>query len=318
VRRILSVVIVALFLVTAFSAWAGGGGEGEEQLHIGVAASMFDDKWMSYMNEGMSIAGEKLGVRLTMVDGRNDPSVQQSQVETLITQGVDAIVIVPVVVSVLDPVLAATEAAEIPVVAANRIPPEPNLSRLATYVGSDEYVAGTMQAEKIADLLGGKGNVVILHGELGHPAEIGRTQGNKDVLAKYSDIKIVREDTGTWQRALGLQIMENWIQANVQMDAVFANNDEMAIGAAMALEQVGMLDRVLVAGVDATPDALMLMKEGKLDVTVFQDAYTQGYEAVAAAIEAAKGEDLPKITDIPYKVVTPENVDEYLALWGIE
>jgi len=86
----------------------------------------------------------------------------------------------------------------------------------------------------------------------------------------------------------------------------------------MALEQVGMLDQVFIAGVDATPDALQFMKEGKIDVTVFQDAYGQGYGGLEAAIKAARGEELPKITDIPYQPVTPDKVDEFLALWGVE
>jgi inositol transport system substrate-binding protein len=316
-KRIVSLLIVLLFFTAAFTAFAAGESE-PDQLHIGVAAAMFDDKWMSYMNEGFRIAAEDRGVRITMVDGKNDPVVQQGQVETFITQGVDAIVIVPIQVSAIAPILDATDAAGIPLIAVNRFPEEPYFSRLATYVGSDEVFAGTVQAEKIAELLGGKGDVVIIHGELGHPAEIGRTQGNMNVFDKYPDIHVVREDTAQWQRARALELMENWIQAGFNIDAVVANNDESAIGAAMALEQVGMLDEVFIAGVDATPDALEFMRDGKIDVTVFQDAYAQGYGGIDAAIKAANGEDLPAVTDIPYQPVTPDVVDEFLALWGVE
>ncbi len=318
-KRFVSLLIVLLFLATAFSAWAGGEGEeGDDQLHIGVAAANFDDKWMSYMHDGFRMAAEEFGVRMTMVDGKNDPAVQQSQVDTFITQGVDAIVIVPVQIQTLGPILDQTDAAGIPVVSVNRIPEEPYLSRLATYVGSDEVFAGRVQGEAIAEMLGGEGDVVIIHGQLGHPAEIGRTQGNKEIFDQYPGINIVREDTSEWQRAKALELMENWIQAGFNIDAVVGNNDESAIGAAMALEQVGMLDQVFIAGVDATPDALQFMKEGKIDVTVFQDAYGQGYGGLEAAIKAARGEDLPKITDIPYQPVTPDKVDEFLALWGVE
>lgn len=319
-KRIVSLLIVLLFFATAFSAFAGAEGEdgGADQLHIGVAAANFDDKWMSYMHEGFEMAAEELGVRMTMVDGKNDPAVQQSQIDTFITQGVDAIVIVPVQIQTIEPILDVTEDAGIPLVAVNRIPEEPYLSRLATYVGSDEVFAGRVQGEAIAEMLGGEGDVVIIHGQLGHPAEIGRTQGNMEIFDQYPGINVVREDTSEWQRAKALELMENWIQAGFNIDAVVGNNDESAIGAAMALEQVGMLDEVYIAGVDATPDALQFMKEGKIDVTVFQDAYGQGYAGLEAAIKAANGEDLPKITDVPYQPVFPENVDEFLALWGVE
>lgn len=312
-----SLLLGICLVLAAGLVFAGGEQEGgEKKLHIGVAAALFDDKWMSYMHDGFRSAAEELGVRITMVDGKGDPAVQQSQIDTFITQGVDAIVIVPVQIQTLGPILDQTDAADIPLVAVNRIPDEPYLSRLATYVGSDEVFAGTVQGEKIAELLGGEGDVVIIHGQLGHPAEIGRTQGNKDVFAKYPGINVVREDTSEWQRAKALELMENWIQAGFNIDAVVCNNDESAIGAAMALEQVGMLGDVFIAGVDATPDALEFMEEGKIDVTVFQDAYGQGYGGLEAAIKAANGEDLPKIWDIPYQPVTPDVVGKFQALWG--
>jgi inositol transport system substrate-binding protein len=318
-RLVVSVMVVMLVLMATSAVWAGGQGEeGEQQLHVGVAAANFDDKWMSYMHEGFENAAEEFGIRMTMVDGKNDPAVQQGQVDTFITQGVDAIVIVPVQIQTLGPILDETEAAEIPVVVVNRRPDEPVLSRLATYVGSDEEFAGRVQGEAIAEMLGGEGDVVIIQGMLGHPGQIGRTAGNKQIFDEHPGINVVREDTSEWQRAKALELMENWIQAGFNIDAVVANNDESAIGAAMALEQVGMLDDVFIAGVDATPDALQFMKEGKIDVTVFQDAYGQGYAGVEAAIKAANGEDLPKITDVPYQPVTPDKVDEFLALWGVQ
>lgn len=313
-KRIVLLLIVVLLVMAAF---VGCQKKAEEKvLHIGVAAANFDDKWMSYMHDGFREAADEAGVKITMTDGKNDPAIQQSQIETFVTQGVDAIVIVPVQITSIGPIMDEVDKAGIPIVAVNRPPAEPYFSRLATYVGSDEVYAGTVQAEKIAELLGGEGDVVIIHGQFGHPAEQGRTQGNKDVLAGFPGITIVREDTSDWQRAKALELVENWIQSGFNIDAVLANNDESAIGAAMALEQVGLLDDVLIAGVDATPDALYNMKDGKLDVTVFQDAYGQGFGGIEAAVKAANGEDLPERWDIPYEVVTADLADEYLAKWG--
>ena len=316
-KRVL-IVAVVLFAVIGGAVFGGGQGEDGDQLHIGVATANFDDKWMSYMHEGFEEAGKELGVRVTMVDGKNDASIQQGQIDTFITQGVDAIVIVPVDAGSIGPILDETESAGIPLIAVNRKPSEENIKRLATYVGSDEVYAGTVQAEAVAEILGGEGNVVIMNGEIGHSGMIGRTQGNKDVLAQNPGMELVAEDTAEWSRALGLNLMENWIQTGMEIDAVLANNDEMAIGAIMALEQVNMLDEVVVAGVDATPDALQFMEEGKLNVSVFQNAYGQGYGGMEAAVKAAQGEDLPEITDIPFEPVLPEDVDKYKAMWGIE
>lgn len=314
IRKIVLVMLIALVFGAAFLS-ANGQEEGANQLHIGIAAASFDDKWMSYMHEGFRKAAKEAGVKITMVDGKNDSAVQQGQIDTFITMGVDAIILVPCQVQAMAPMLDQTEEAGIPVVAVNRLPAEPELSRLATFVGSNEEYAGTVQGEAIAKLLNGKGDVAIIHGQLGHPAEQGRTRGNKMVFDKYPDIHVVLEGTSEWQRAKALQLMENWIQKGTHIDAVVANNDESAIGAAMALEQVGMLDDVFIAGVDATPDALQFMKDGKIDVTVFQDAYGQGYACIGAAIKAANGEDLPKITDIPFLPVTIDKVDEFLAKW---
>ena len=317
-KKIVSILLVLVYFAIGFSAFAEGQKDsGEKQIHIGVAAALFDDKWMSYMHDGMKEAAEELGVKLTMVDAKNDPAVQQGQIDTLITKGVDAIAIVPVDQSSIGPLLDETEKAGIPMVAINRAPAEPNLSRLATYVGSDSLFAGTVQMEEVVKLLGGSGDCVIMHGGYGHEAQVNRTQGNHDVADKNAGINIVREDTGAWDRAKGLELMENWIQAGFNIDAVVSNNDEMAIGAIMALEQVGMLDDVLVAGVDATPDALRFMESGKLNVTVFQDAFGQGRGGIEAAVKAARGEELPKFIDIPYELVTPDKLDVYKAKWGM-
>ena len=109
--------------------------------------------------------------------------------------------------------------------------------------------------------------------------------------------------------------MENWIQSGDQIDVVCANNDEMALGAIQALKDANLLDNVLVGGVDATEDALAAMQAGDLEVTVFQDADGQGGGGVDAAVKLANGETVETddgVVDIPYVLVTPENIDEYI------
>jgi len=314
-----SVSLLSLFLSLVFGASAGlwANGVRSDIPHIGVAAANLDDEWMSYMIESMQAEASKQHIRLTMVNAQNDPAIQKAQVDTLIPQEVDAIVIVPVDPYAIGPILNATDAAGIPLVAVNRAPAEPEFSRLATYVGSDSLYAGTVQMEKVAELLGWKGDVIIIWGGMGHRAQILRTEGNHNVADQHPGINIVREATGNWQRERGFRLMENWIQSGVNFDAVVANNDEMAIGAIMALEQVDMLDDVIVAGIGATPDALEIMEEGKLDVTVLEDAFRQGAGSIQAAVLAINGEELPEIWDIPHELVIPAEVDKYKKLWGM-
>jgi inositol transport system substrate-binding protein len=183
------------------------------------------------------------------------------------------------------------------------------------YIGGDSLQSGVVQMEEVAWMLNYRGKIGILMGVLGHEAQIKRTQGNEMVVAKYPDMEIVVKDTGNWDRAKGMEIAENWIQSGIELDAIVSNNDEMAIGAIRALEAAGKLDKVIVAGIDATPDALKYVKEGKLKVTVFQDPFKQGGGAVEAAVKLVRGEPVESKL-IPYELVTAKNVDQYIKLWA--
>ncbi|WP_372663657.1 sugar ABC transporter substrate-binding protein [Cohnella sp.] len=298
------------------TASTAAGGE-KKTIKIGAAMPIYDDKWLSYLYDSMKQAAVDNNVELIMVDAKNDNGTQLTQMETFVSQKVDAIILVPVQTEAVDPMLEAAKAANIPVVVVNRKPNESALKDIYAYVGSDSLVAGTIQMEKVAELLGGKGNIGIMNGQLGQEAVVNRTQGNKDVLAKNPDIKIIREATANWSRAEGLTLMENWIQSGEKFDAIVANNDEMAIGAIMALEAAGKLDQTIVAGVDGTIDALEFVKSGKLKVSAFQDPMGQGKVGLETAVKAVNGEKLePNMIDVKFEVITPENVDVFFQKWG--
>ena len=174
-------------------------------------------------------------------------------------------------------------------------------------------MAGKLQGEAIAKLLNNKGNVVIMMGELATQAAVLRTEGVEKALAQHPEMKIVGKQTANWRRNEAIDLMNNWLVAGTQIDAVVANNDEMAIGAILALQQAGKdPKKVVVAGIDATADALAEMEKGNLDVTVFQDAKGQGYGAVETAVKLIKGEKVDSFVWIPFEPVTLENYKEYL------
>ncbi|MDP2737986.1 MAG: substrate-binding domain-containing protein, partial [Pseudorhodobacter sp.] len=148
-------------------------------------------------------------------------------------------------------------------------------------------------------------------------AAVQRTADIHDVMASGNcgvTLNIIDEQTGNWSRDQGQTLMTNWLTTGTAFDAVISNNDEMAIGAIQALKSGGVdMTTVIVAGVDATQDALAAMQAGDLDVTVFQDAAGQGSGAVNAALALAKGEAVEQKVYVPFLLVTPANVADFAA-----
>jgi len=285
---------------------------GTGKVKVGVSIANFNDTFLTYMTDGMKEYAASLGedVEVTYVDAKEDTATQLAQVENFITQGMNAIVVVPVDTAATDPITAAAKEANTPLVYVNRLPA--NLPDDVVFVGSDSIDAGLFQMQYIVDKLGGKGNVVIMMGKLDNEAALQRTAGVEQIAADYPDIKITKKDTANWSREEGLTLMENWLSTGDQIDAVASNNDDMALGAIQAIEAAGLLGKIIVGGTDATPDALAAMKDGKLDVTVFQDAAGQGGGAIKAAVALARGEAVEYRVMIPYVLVTPENYEDFM------
>jgi inositol transport system substrate-binding protein len=305
------VLVILLSIVSACApAAAPTEASGDQPIKIGVSM-LFDDLWLTTLRDAMTeYAATQPGVELIMVDSNEDVATQLGQVENFVAQKVDVIVLIAANTDAADPMTKAAQDAGIPLVYVNRIPS--NLPTGVSYVGSDSIQAGIMQAEWLAEQLGGKGNVVIMNGNLAQEAAQKRTEGEKQVFAKFPDIHIIKEDTASWDRAQGLTLMENWLSTGDQIDAVASNNDEMAIGAIQAIDAAGKLGEILVGGVDASPDALQEMDKGRLNVTVFQNAKGQGDGGIKVAIALARGETVEQYTWIPFELVTPENYKTYM------
>jgi len=304
----------ARFTSLALALMLSSGATLAADLKIGVAMSQFDDTYLTYMREDMSKKAKAMGdVDLQYVDARNDVNKQLDQIQELIGKKVDALIVNPVDTAATGRITKAATAAGIPLVYVNRRPDDPKLPEGVASVTSDDKEAGRLQAQYIADKLGGKGSVVILLGELSNNSTRDRTEGVKEVLKKFPDIKIAEEQEGAWGRQKGMDITNNWLTQGRDFSAVLSNNDEMAIGASMALKQAGKKQGdVLVAGVDGTPDGLAAVKKGDLTVSVFQDAKGQGEGSIDAAVKLAKKETLPQqAIVIPFKLITPENVSTF-------
>lgn len=285
---------------------------------IGVSMARFDDNFLTVLRNGMISYAESLdGVDIQIEDAQNDVGKQLNQIQNFIASGVDAIVVNAVDTDATIAMTKAAADAGVPLVYVNREPINvDDLPDNQAFVASNEVESGTLETFEVCKLLGGKGKAVVLMGELSNQAARQRTADIHDVLEleMCNRIEIVEEQSGNWERTQGADLMTNWLSAGVEFDAVIANNDEMAIGAIQALKAAGIsMDDVVVGGVDATQDALAAMAAGELDVTVFQDAAGQGSGSIDAALQLARGEEVDQKVYIPFELVVPSNMDQYMA-----
>ena len=305
-----SVILLVLALSMLLALTACSTSQKSDKVKIGVTLMDFSTEFGIGLKDYMTAKADAMGdVELTVVDAGGDAAKQLQQVETFISQKVDAIIMQPQEQEACSPAIDKAKAAGIPIINCNSL----TITEPDAYVGSNDSESAEIAMTYIAEQLGGKGNVLMMHGHPGQTAEVKRTEGAMDILAQNPDMTLLDEQTADWDRAEAMTLMENWIQAyGDQINAVFCQNDEMALGALNALVQAGKKDNVLVVGVDAIDDALQSVKDGKMDATVYQDCKGQAEGAIEAAYQLAKGESVEKEILIPFILVTTENVDEYL------
>jgi inositol transport system substrate-binding protein len=283
---------------------------------IGVSMDKFDDNFLTVLRNGMSdYAKTQPGVTLQIEDAKDDVSKQLSQVQNFIANKVDAIIVNPVDTSATAAITKAAADAGVPLVYVNRQPVDVDaLGPKAAFVASNEAESGTLETQAICKILGGKGDILVIEGELSNQAAVQRTKDVHEVIATDAckGIKIIAEQTASWDRTKAQNLMTNWLSKGMKFDAVVSNNDEMAIGAIQAMKAAGMDTKAaIVGGVDATQDALASMKAGDLKVTVFQDAAGQGKGAVDAALALAAGKSVDKKVYIPFQLVIPANMADF-------
>ncbi|WP_025857730.1 sugar ABC transporter substrate-binding protein [Pseudomonas sp. CHM02] len=301
--------LLAALLTLAISPWAMA------DIRIGVSIAQVDDVFLAQMRDYMAAHAKELpGVTLQFEDAQGDVVRQLNQVQNFTAQGMDAIIVNAVDTAATQKMTVNAQQAKIPLVYVNRRPEFKEVPPGVGYVGSDEIKAGEIQMRYLAEKMGGKGNLAIMLGLLSNNATHNRTLGVKTVLKEYPDIKIVEEQTAEWQRGKAIDLMNNWIVSGRKIDAVAANADEMAIGAAMAITQAGMQPGkdILVAGSDGGAAGLDAVKKGQLLVTVYQDNKGQAVGSIDLAVKMVKKEPYTAELTIPYQQITRENYQAFL------
>ncbi|APO88463.1 sugar ABC transporter substrate-binding protein [Marivivens sp. JLT3646] len=291
--------------------------------NIGVSMALFDDNFLTVLRNGMiEMADGMEGVDLQVEDAQNDVAKQLDQVNNFIASGVDAIIVNPVDTSATQALTDAAASAGVPLVFVNRQPINVDtLPDNQAFVASNEVDSGTLETIEVCRLFAEAGkteaSVYVMMGELSNQAAVQRTADIHDVIAAGKcavTLNILDEQTANWSRDQAQTLMTNWLSTGAEFDGVIANNDEMAIGAIQALKAAGVsMDDVVVAGIDATQDALLAMAAGDLDATVFQDAAGQGAGSLDAALKLARGESVDQKVYIPFQLVTPANIGDYTS-----
>ena len=282
---------------------------------LGVSMAQFDDNFLTAVRASMQERAAQVHASIQFEDAQNDIGKQLNQLQNFIAQKVDAIIVNPVDTDATPPMTRLALRAGIPLVYVNRMPGDKQLPPRVSFVGSDEVQSGTLQMTEVCRLLQGKGDIVIMIGELTNQSARRRTQDIYDVIATPAchGIRVLEKQPANWKRTEAADLMTNWLSAGLRPQAVVANDDEMAIGAIQALKRAKLLATTIVAGIDATADGLAAMKAGELRATVFQNAPGQGRGAVDTALKLVRNESVPSFIWVPFELVTPANLNSFLG-----
>ncbi|GAA3428402.1 D-ribose ABC transporter substrate-binding protein [Streptosporangium sandarakinum] len=286
---------------------AGGSGASGGDIKIGMSVSTLNNPYFVQLRKGAEEEAKKEGVALTVTDAQNDASQQVNQIQNFAGQNMKAIVINPVDSDAAGPAVKAAERSKIPVIAADR---GVNGGTVAQTVASDNVEGGRLAAQELAKEMGEKGKVVVLQGVPGTSAARDRGQGFTEGIKAFPNIQVIAQQPADFDRTKGLDVMTNLLQSNPGITGVFAQNDEMALGAVKALGAKAGKE-VKVIGFDGTPDGLKAVQDGTLSATVAQQPALLGQQAVQGAVKAAKGEKVEATVAVPVKIVNKDNVAEF-------
>ncbi|MEV0379276.1 substrate-binding domain-containing protein [Nonomuraea sp. NPDC050643] len=306
--RIPAIVMTVLCLAACGSSGSGPSGSAGG-VKIGMSISTLNNPYFVQLRDGAQSEAIRLGAALTVTDAQNDASHQVNQVLNFTSQNMKAIIINPVDSNAAAPAVKAADRARIPVIAADRVVTG---AEVAQTVASDNLSGGRMAAQELAQRIGRRGIVVVLQGTPGTSATNFRDRGFNEGIAAYPDVKVVARQPADFDRTKGLDVMTNLLQSHPDVTGVFAENDEMALGAIKALgSRAGK--QVTVIGFDGTPEGLKAVQAGTMAATIAQQPRLLGQQAVDSAIKAANGETIKKSVAVPVKVADKENVTDFLT-----
>lgn len=278
---------------------ATGGTATTSNYTIGFAVSTTNNPFFLAMENGVKQEAQKLGIKVIVDNGNNDPSTQLNQVQDLIQQKVNAIILNPADSQALSSAVQAANQANIPVITLDR---SVSSGKVSCFIASDSVAAGKMAADELIKAMNGKGKVVVLQGILGTSAERDRETGFDQEIATASGIQVVARQTAKFDRSTALNVMQNILQAHPDVTGVFAQNDEMALGALKAIQQAGKKN-IAIVGIDGEQEAVQDVQKGLLYADIAQQPTQEGVLGVDNALKLIKGESVDATVSSPLQLV---------------
>ncbi len=288
-------ILLAITMIAAMAlmiAGCGGGDKkaddkaaagGDKKITVGFSVSTQNNPFFVSLAKGVNDKAKELGVTVKVVDAQNDPAKQANDIADLLQGNISVLLVNPVDSAAISTSVKAANKANIPVIALDR---SADQGTVASLVASDNVKGGEMAAEFITKALGEKVKVAELEGIPGASATRERGEG----FHKVADAKltVVAKQSADFDRSKGLTVTENMLQANPDIQAIFAQNDEMALGAIEAAKSAGK--KIMIVGFDGTADGVKAVEAGTLSATIAQQPEVMGAQGLEVAVKAAKGE----------------------------
>ena len=311
-RKTLAVVASATLLCTSLTACnrdSGGTDAAGDSANksITFALSTQANSFMVKMREGAQKKADELGLTINFQDASDDSATQANQLANAAATGAGAVIVNPTDSDAMAPAVKQLVDEKIPVVAVDRAV---NNANVASYIASDNETGGKQAAKVLSDAINGEGEILVLQGKTGSSASRERGQGFEEGLKDSPNIKVVAKQTAEFERVKGLDVTTNLLQAHPNIKAIFAENDEMALGAIEALGDKAGKD-VIVVGFDGVEDALKAIKEGTMYASIAQQPADMAAQAVVEASKLLKGEAATKEMQVDVVTVTKDNVDKF-------
>ena len=311
-RKTLAVVASATLLCTSLTACnrdSGGNNAAGDSANksITFALSTQANSFMVKMREGAQKKADELGLTINFQDASDDSATQANQLANAAATGAGAVIVNPTDSDAMAPAVKQLTDAKIPVVAVDRAV---NNAEVSSYIASDNVGGGKQAAKALSEAIHGEGEILVLQGKTGSSASRERGQGFDEGLKDSPNIKVVAKQTAEFERVKGLDVTTNLLQAHPNIKAIFAENDEMALGAIEALGDKAGKD-VIVVGFDGVEDALKAIKEGTMYASIAQQPADMAAQAVVEASKLLKGEAATKEMQVDVVTVTKDNVDKF-------